>query len=384
MNDIYKDILQRARKGEKMLVRLIDPDKFDASTLCEGFDYYFVGGSTGSDCSEVVRAIRETTDTPVILFPGNPQQVTREADALLYLTLMNSRDPRYLIDMQVQSADGIIETGIETIPMGYILVDGGRVSTTQRITGAEALPASQPEAIVRLARAAQLMGKQLVYLEAGSGALQPVPKEVIRAVRRSINVPLIVGGGICTVEQMSAAFDAGADLVVIGNHFEQHPEEIPLFTSRPRNPRQNSQPGDEKFMRLALHEAQKAYEAGEIPVGCVIVANGQIIGRGHNLTQQLHDVTAHAEMQALTAATETLGGKYLQGCTLYVTVEPCVMCAGAIGWAQVSRVVFGAADPKRGYQLFAPKALHPKCTVTSGVLEEECAGLMKQFFMEKR
>ena len=141
---------------------------------------------------------------------------------------------------------------------------------------------------------------------------------------------------------------------------------------------------DEKYMSLALYEAQLAYEQGEVPVGCVIVADDQVIGRGHNLTQLLHDVTAHAEMQAITAATETLGGKYLQGCTLYVTVEPCIMCAGAIGWAQVSRLVYGAADPKRGYATFAPKALHPKCTVTAGVLADECRQLMQQFFADKR
>ena len=141
---------------------------------------------------------------------------------------------------------------------------------------------------------------------------------------------------------------------------------------------------DERYMTLALHEAQRAYEQGEIPVGCVIVADDQIIGRGHNLTQMLHDVTAHAEMQAITAATETLGGKYLQGCTLYVTVEPCIMCAGAIGWAQVSRVVYGASDPKRGYQTFAPKALHPKCTVTAGVMADECQKLIQEFFQAKR
>lgn len=152
---------------------------------------------------------------------------------------------------------------------------------------------------------------------------------------------------------------------------------------------------DERYMRMALHEAEQAYAAGEIPVGCVIVAAGSgqqsavsgqgvVIGRGHNLTQMLHDVTAHAEMQAITAATETIGGKYLQGCTLYVTVEPCIMCAGAIGWAQISRLVYGAADPKRGYTIYAPQALHPKCTVTTGVLENECQELMQRFFGEVR
>lgn len=141
---------------------------------------------------------------------------------------------------------------------------------------------------------------------------------------------------------------------------------------------------DEKYMNLALYEAQLAFNQGEIPVGCVIVADDTVIGRGHNLTQLLHDVTAHAEMQAITAAAETLGGKYLQGCTLYVTVEPCIMCAGAIGWAQVSRLVYGASDPKRGYATFAPKALHPKCIVTAGVLEQECQTLIQQFFQSKR
>ena len=141
---------------------------------------------------------------------------------------------------------------------------------------------------------------------------------------------------------------------------------------------------DERYMRMALVEAQKALEADEIPVGCVIVCDDQIIGRGHNLTETLQDVTAHAEIQAITAAAQTLGAKYLTECTLYVTLEPCVMCAGAIGWAQLSRVVYGASDEKRGFQTYAPKALHPKCKVTKGVLEKECAQLLKDFFAKKR
>lgn len=141
---------------------------------------------------------------------------------------------------------------------------------------------------------------------------------------------------------------------------------------------------DERYMQLALAEARKAYAMGEVPVGCVIVADGQIVGRGHNLTETLDDVTAHAEMQAITAAASTLGGKYLTQCTLYVTVEPCVMCAGAIGWAQVKRVVYGATDEKRGFSVFAPKAFHPKCMVSSGVLEDECRELMQSFFSQKR
>ena len=141
---------------------------------------------------------------------------------------------------------------------------------------------------------------------------------------------------------------------------------------------------DERYMRKALEEARRAFEADEIPVGAVVVCGDQIIARGHNLTEMLHDVTAHAEMQAITAAAEYLGGKYLDVCTLYVTVEPCIMCAGAIGWSQLGRLVYGASDPKRGYSFFAPKALHPKTKVVSGVLEEECAALMKEFFQRKR
>lgn len=141
---------------------------------------------------------------------------------------------------------------------------------------------------------------------------------------------------------------------------------------------------DERYMQMALVEAEKALEQGEVPIGCVIVANRQIVGRGHNLTETLQDVTAHAEMQAVTAAAETLGGKYLQGCTLYVTVEPCTMCAGAIGWAQVSRLVYGAPDEKRGYTKLAPRALHPKTEVTVGVCEDECRTLIQDFFRAKR
>lgn len=142
---------------------------------------------------------------------------------------------------------------------------------------------------------------------------------------------------------------------------------------------------DERYMRQALAEAEKAARAGEIPVGAVIVCNGMIIGRGHNLTEALGDVTAHAEMQAITAAAETIGGKYLTDCTLYVTVEPCLMCAGAIGWAQISRVVIGAPDAKRGYSVQVSRnPFHPKCVVVEGVLQDECAALMRNFFQVRR
>ena len=141
---------------------------------------------------------------------------------------------------------------------------------------------------------------------------------------------------------------------------------------------------DNFYMKQALIEAEKAQERGEVPIGAVVVCNGNIIGRGHNLTETLHDVTAHAEMQAITAAANYLGAKYLNKCTLYVTVEPCVMCAGAIGWSQMGKVVFGAEDEKRGYQRFAPDALHPKTEVVKGIMCEECADIVKKFFRNKR
>lgn len=138
------------------------------------------------------------------------------------------------------------------------------------------------------------------------------------------------------------------------------------------------------YMKQALAEARKAAERGEVPVGAVVVCQDRIIARGHNLTETLTDVTAHAEMQVITSAASTLGGKYLNECTLYVTVEPCVMCAGAIGWSQLKRLVFGAEDAKRGYHRYAPQALHPKTEVVSGVLADECSQLMKDFFAARR
>lgn len=141
---------------------------------------------------------------------------------------------------------------------------------------------------------------------------------------------------------------------------------------------------DDYYMGRALALAEEAYNKGEIPVGAIIVCRDKIIARAHNLTEALTDVTAHAEMQVITMSANELGGKYLQDCTLYVTVEPCIMCAGALGWSQIKRVVYGCADEKRGFSAFAPHALHKKTTVTKGVREEECKKLMQQFFKERR
>lgn len=141
---------------------------------------------------------------------------------------------------------------------------------------------------------------------------------------------------------------------------------------------------DNYFMKQALQEAHQAFDRGEVPVGVVVVANQRIIARAHNLTEVLNDVTAHAEMQAITAAADMLGGKYLTDCTLYVTVEPCPMCAGALRWAQLSRLVYGASDPKRGYSIISPFLLHPKTEVTAGVMADDCGDLMQLFFKQLR
>jgi tRNA(adenine34) deaminase len=147
---------------------------------------------------------------------------------------------------------------------------------------------------------------------------------------------------------------------------------------------QNQAEIDKKFMSMAIEEAKKALKEKEVPIGAVIVCGSRIIGRGHNLVETLCDATAHAEMQSITAAASALGGKYLKGCTLYVTVEPCVMCAGALAWSQIERVVYGADDPKRGYSTVGKNLLHPKTTVTRGVMQQECEALMKEFFKSLR
>lgn len=141
---------------------------------------------------------------------------------------------------------------------------------------------------------------------------------------------------------------------------------------------------DERYMQMALEEARKALDAGEVPIGAVVVCKGRVIARSHNLTETLTDPTAHAEMQAITMATDFLGGKYLTDCALYVTVEPCPMCAAALAWAQIPRIVYGADDPRRGYSLFSPSLLHPRTQVTKGILAADCATLMKDFFKARR
>ena len=375
---------------ERNIALLLDPEKADLSrlSLTEEVhpDMIFVGGSTGGDTTAFIENLKSKisilkSPIPIILFPGNASQFSPKADAILFLSLLSGDNPEYLVNQQIKSSRAIHDSHMDFVPTAYVLIDGGVETSTMRVTQTKPLNPKDIDKIIDTCLAAELMGKQLIYLEAGSGAKTPVSVDIIRAVKAKVKIPLIVGGGIRTPEAMNAAFDAGASIVVIGNHFEEHPEELEKFTNRKS---QITNSDDERFMRLALAEAQKALAADEIPIGCVIVSNNQIIGRGHNLTETLDDVTAHAEMQAITAAAQTLGGKYLPEATLYVTVEPCAMCAGAIGWSQISRIVYGASDPKRGYRTYAPRAFHPKAKVTSGVLENECRELIQEFFRNKR
>ena len=378
------------------LALLLDPEKADLSRLpiseCCHPDYIFVGGSTGGDTTKFIDELRLKIEDlglqiPIVLFPGNSSQFSPKADAILYLSLLSGNNPEYLVGQQIKSARMIAESRMDFVPTAYVLIDGGVETSTMRVTGTKPLDPNDLPTIVDTCIAAELMGKKAIYLEAGSGALNPISPDIIKAVRAVTSVTLIVGGGIRTPEAMHAAYNAGADIVVIGNHFEEHPEELSAFLKVLKDlndPKDLISADDERFMRLALNEAQKALSANEIPIGCVIVSQGQIIGRGHNLTETLADVTAHAEIQAITAASQTVGGKYLPDATLYVTVEPCTMCAGAIGWAQISRIVYGAPDPKRGYQTYAPRAFHPKAIVTAGVLVNECRAMIQEFFKSKR
>ena len=224
-----------ARK-HKMLAVLVDPEtpmeSGNLEHLCALLnqgnpDFVFVGGSTGNRIEDTVRNLKQHTSIPVVLFPGNVNQFTPSADALLMLSLLSCRNPELLIGTQVRAARRILESHIDTLSVGYILVDGGRTSSVQLATLSE--PLTKTDEILDTAIAAQLLGFQSVYLEAGSGAKTPVFVNTIQTVREHLRIPLIVGGGIRTPEQMLAAFDAGADIVVIGNHFESHPEQIPLF-----------------------------------------------------------------------------------------------------------------------------------------------------------
>lgn len=230
---IIQQIVSAKAQSRKLLVVLIDPDKPAAVEAVYPYlslpDMIFIGGSTGDQCETCIAQLRQTTERPILLFPGNIAQFTPTADALLFLSLLNARTPDVLIQPHIHIAQQVLQSGIETIPMGYILIDGDRKSSVEIATKCTPIPQSDIREIVSTTIAGQLLGKQLIYLEAGSGAKTPISAEIIRAVRAQLSVPLIVGGGITTPEAMLHAFEAGADIVVIGNHFEQNPDEIDEF-----------------------------------------------------------------------------------------------------------------------------------------------------------
>ena len=229
MYSIYKDLTEAARSGEKLLSVLIDPDKFDEKSaetfllkLPEKVTHIFVGGSTVelNKTETTVQAIKAETSLPVILFPGDHSQITEAADGILFLSLISGRNPEYLIGQQLKSVSQLRNSKLEIIPTGYILIDGGNKCSVHQVSNTKPIPQTEVETIVNTALAGQFSGKKLIYLEAGSGAEVSVSEEIISAVRAALNIPLIVGGGIRTTQQMKKTYEAGADIVVIGTAFE--------------------------------------------------------------------------------------------------------------------------------------------------------------------
>lgn len=230
MTFILKDILQAVASEEKLLSVLIDPDKFEETEaavflqkLPKQTSYILVGGSTAekNKTDSVVKAIKNISELPVILFPGDYSQISHSADAILFLSLLSGRNPEYLIGQQVKAVPVLRESPLEIIPTGYILVDGGKESAVERVSETKAIPQSDVQVIVDTALAGQYSGKQMIYLEAGSGAKFPVQNQIISEVKKAISIPLIVGGGIRSLKQLKEAYNSGADIVVIGTAFEE-------------------------------------------------------------------------------------------------------------------------------------------------------------------
>ncbi|MEH6408641.1 MAG: geranylgeranylglyceryl/heptaprenylglyceryl phosphate synthase [Leeuwenhoekiella sp.] len=228
-NLIYINILKAIAKKEKLFAILIDPEDFCVekaeaifAKLPVNATHIFVGGSTVSQeqTQTAIRSIKKYTQLPLVLFPGSYEQITSEADGILFLSLISGRNPEYLIEQHIQSVDSLRFSELEIIPTGYILIDGGKETAVQRVSKTTPIPRKSAELVVKTALAGQFSGKKMIYLEAGSGALFPVPLDVIEAVKNAVSVPLIVGGGIHTTKQMEDAYLAGADLVVIGTAFE--------------------------------------------------------------------------------------------------------------------------------------------------------------------
>lgn len=232
--EVLNTILHAKAAHKPLLALLIDPDKnvdIQALGLCTSYlpDLIFVGGSTATTTSSVIASLRQVCNVPIVLFPGNIAQFSREVDAVLFLSVLSGRNAEMLVGRQVAIARQVKESGVESIPMGYILIDGGRQSSVELASTTRPIAQDRIDLVIDTAIAAELLGKQLIYLEAGSGAKIPVSEQLIRAVRRHTHVPLIVGGGICDISTMKTAYLAGADIVVIGNHFEQYPEQLTQF-----------------------------------------------------------------------------------------------------------------------------------------------------------
>ncbi|WP_370214309.1 geranylgeranylglyceryl/heptaprenylglyceryl phosphate synthase [Mesoflavibacter profundi] len=229
--NIYNHILQAKNDGNKLLAVLIDPDKFQLKNALQFIDkvnksvitHIFIGGSeVGQNVTQqLVEVIKMLTDLPIVLFPGDVTQISKDADAILFLSLLSGRNPDYLIDKQVQAVPLLEKTQLEVISTGYILIESGKTTAVQRVTNTLPLSRTDVDAITNTAKAGELLGKKLIYLEAGSGATYEVPAEVISSVKNKIDIPLIVGGGIRTKTQIENAFIAGADMVVIGTAFEE-------------------------------------------------------------------------------------------------------------------------------------------------------------------
>ena len=237
---IYDQILANKAAGRKMFALLIDPEKCSDEWLCQVMStvdnrqsalsnqlFIFVGGSQLKDsvCTTVAR-IKQLTSLPVVMFPGDASQFAENADALLFLSLVSGRNAKYLIEQHIEASRAIKSSGVECISTGYILIDGGKLTAVERVSHTLPYPTTNPQLIADTALASQLLGHKMVYLEAGSGANRPVPQNIIAETRKAIDIPLIVGGGIKTPQQMIDAFSAGADLVVVGNHIESHPEDL--------------------------------------------------------------------------------------------------------------------------------------------------------------
>jgi len=231
--NIYQDILLAKQHGKQLLAVLIDPEKTSIEqlpTLVKLIHqsittHIFVGGSTDhhNTIETIIIALKKTTILPIIIFPGSANQVTNKADGILFLSLISGRNPEYLIEQQVQSAIQIKKSSLEVLPTGYILVDGGKESTVERVSSSKPICQTNSELILRTALAGEFSGKKIIYLEAGSGAKTPVKSSIISLVKKNLTIPLIIGGGIQTVHQLKTAYAAGADLVVIGTAFEKDP-----------------------------------------------------------------------------------------------------------------------------------------------------------------